>query len=305
MNKDELFLEPKTTQYGSHMIMSNVNKPTKSKYINIDTRFCEEYNPLQVAKYNIMLPERITNVKNITVLSTEIPMSFYNISTNLNNNSFSITNNTSKAVSKVIVPDGQYNNLLNSGATPTLTLLQNAINSQLPSNLSITLGFNRHTTISLSSAPAYTVNFATDLSGNNDKYNFKFKLGWLLGFRSPTYTISPGQTITAEQLPDFTGSRYLYLAVDEYKGIQNSFITPMSSYLINHNILARISMDSVFPYGSVLPANRMNGLLTSDLRSYNGKVDLQRLNITLLNELGIPVALNGSDFSFCLKVDYE
>ena len=28
---NDLFLEPKTTQYGSHMVMSNVHKTTKKK----------------------------------------------------------------------------------------------------------------------------------------------------------------------------------------------------------------------------------------------------------------------------------
>ena len=40
----ELFLEPKVKQYGSHMVMSNVYKNTKVKYVNIDTKFRDEYN---------------------------------------------------------------------------------------------------------------------------------------------------------------------------------------------------------------------------------------------------------------------
>ena len=42
-NKDN-FLEPNVTQYGSHMVMTNVHKSSKTKYINIDTRFSDEYN---------------------------------------------------------------------------------------------------------------------------------------------------------------------------------------------------------------------------------------------------------------------
>jgi hypothetical protein len=30
----ELFLQPKTTQHGSHMVMTNVAKQQKTKYIN-------------------------------------------------------------------------------------------------------------------------------------------------------------------------------------------------------------------------------------------------------------------------------
>ena len=41
------FLSPKVTQHSGHMIMTNVNKPSKIKYFNIDTRFQEEYPFLQ------------------------------------------------------------------------------------------------------------------------------------------------------------------------------------------------------------------------------------------------------------------
>jgi hypothetical protein len=34
-DRNELFLEPKVTQYGNHMVMTNVNKPIKKKIILI------------------------------------------------------------------------------------------------------------------------------------------------------------------------------------------------------------------------------------------------------------------------------
>ena len=39
----ETFLGATTTQYGNHMVMTNVMKPGKTKYINIDTRFKDNY----------------------------------------------------------------------------------------------------------------------------------------------------------------------------------------------------------------------------------------------------------------------
>ena len=126
-DKSELFLEPKVKQYGSHMVMSNVHKPNKTKYVNVDTKFSDEYNNFTVANYNITLPERINDVKTITVTNMELPMSFYNISSALGNNSFQITNlevdNTipyltqlstgtinadNKFVDMIIIPDGYY-----------------------------------------------------------------------------------------------------------------------------------------------------------------------------------------------------
>ena len=50
--------------------------------------------------------------------------------------------------------------------------------------------------------------------------------------------------------------------------------------------------------------NLNDGILVSDRRNYNGNIDLQRLNIQLVNEWGVPVNLNGLDLSFLLEIEY-
>ena len=50
-NKYNLFLDAKTNQYGRHMVMSNVQKQTMVKYVNIDTKFRDEYNEITNHKY--------------------------------------------------------------------------------------------------------------------------------------------------------------------------------------------------------------------------------------------------------------
>ena len=75
-----LFMEPTVSQYGNHMVMTNVHKETKKKKINIDTRFSDEYNLASTASVAITLPERIPDVTSMFVSSLELPMSFYNIS---------------------------------------------------------------------------------------------------------------------------------------------------------------------------------------------------------------------------------
>jgi hypothetical protein len=300
-NNSDLFLEPKTTQHGSHMIMSNVNRPKKNKFINIDTRFRDEYNYLQNANYNITLPERITEVKTMKLTNIEIPMSFYNISANLGNNCFKVT--TGGNSSMVIIPDGNYT------ATTLSTAINNAI-SALGSPYS-NLKYEYSSDLSggsvlYSSSGSITVEFAVTSTGQPDKYNVKSKLGWLLGFRNIIYTVTVTHTVS-ESFVDLNGSRYLYLAIDEFnKGNQNSFVSPLATSLINKNIIGRISMDTnQFGYGTILPANRYNGFLISDCRSYTGKIDLLKLNVQLLNENGINMAMNGMDFSFCLEVEHE
>ena len=299
-NKPDLFLEPKTKQYGSHMIMTNVYKQNKIKYVNIDTKFRDEYNYLQTVNYNITLPERIADVKTMRLTNIEIPMTIYNISANLGNNYFKIIN---AGLSKmVIIPDGNYTSTkLIDAITDAITNLTNTPYTYLRIAIFDGTKIAFKTTTS-----SVIIEFDVDLTGQNDKYNVKSKLGWLLGFRNFTYTITTLDTIS-ESFFDLTGPKYLYLAIEEFsKGNQNSFVSPLSTSLVNKNVIARITMNgAVYPFGQILPANQYNALLISDKRNYTGKIDLQKLNVQLLNEYGVAMSLNGMDFSFCLEIEHE
>ena len=145
-NRNDIFMQPKTDQYGSHMIMTNVHKPNKTKYINVDTRFREDYasrDPYPLSKcsegvcgetstpnpsfnytaevnHNIYIPERVNEVKSMKVKSVEIPCTFYNVSSALGNNSFKIINNT-------VAFDSSNNENVNV-ATEDDVSLQNSVN---------------------------------------------------------------------------------------------------------------------------------------------------------------------------------
>jgi hypothetical protein len=420
-DKNNLFLEPKVKQYGSHMVMTNVHKPLKTKYINLDTRFSDDYNDSSATNYNLTLPERINEIKSITVTNIELPMSFYNISSSLGNNSFQIVNHSingsapylnametenrndnNEIVDTIIIPDGNYsisdlkttinaemdklnrvpknangmlvvnssgNIVYESNGTTMITLT----NTNAPFDTNGELVFDRNQNgdyildsygnfrvtllnsnlVWINGAPAntndlqfdyytkgsggiqcyfysnrsnITVHFAVNEKGTFDKYNFKAKLGWIMGFRKISCNISyssqsivgtydpmngfgpAGQPLTyGEFLADLNSLRYVYLAMDEFnKGAQNSFISPTHSSLLNKNIIARISLDrSNYGFGTYLPANNQNGLLLSDRREYNGKIDLHKLKLQIVNEMGIPLPLNGFDFSLCLELEHD
>ena len=308
-NKYNLFLEPNTKQYGSHMVMNNVHKQNKRKYVNLDTKFRDEYNESQttngnadllsnqssISNYSISLPERINDVKTIMITNVEVPLTFYNISANLGNNYFKTIVSGIETI--ITVPDGNYTDA---------TLTSSLNNALTAASVGLTFTITSNARTSVVSSGSVNIHFDVNNSGINDKYRFKSKFGWLLGFRNATYTINNTPT-TSEQFVNLHGSKYLYLAIEEYnKGNQNSFVSPLFSSFINKNTIARIALDNTtYPFGSILPANKSNGLLTSDIRCYTGKVDLQKLNVALLNEDGIPMDLNGLDFSFCIEVDHE
>lgn len=300
-NKDKSsFLSPSVTQYGSHMVMTNVSRETKTKYWNIDTQFCDDYQ--QHNAHLFTLPQPISNVKSITVSNVEIPVSFFNISANLGNNSIQITRVSTGAISLLVLPDGSY----------TTDLLQTTMNTSLHAidvslNYTIIAGnYSKFTSFSHAYVFEFAVASNTTTAGF-DKYDVKSRLGWQLGFRDISYRVSSTADLVSTSFVDLLKPRYLYLVVDEYSGnTSNTFVSPLPSSLLNKNILAKISMDyQVYPVGSVLPANYSNGHLKSDKRTYSGIVNLRKLQIQLVNEYGVVMDLNGMDFSFCLEIEYE
>ena len=295
----ELFTGPKMNQYGSHMVMTNVAKSSKIKYVNIDTKFRDEYNSNITTDYNITLPERIADVRNISVTNVEVPNTFFNISENIGNNAMKLTSATSTGI--LVVRDGNYTQ---ASLLTELNARKTALGSPF-TNLTFDASFNKITMTP--SSGTFAIDFGVDSTGTFAKYNFKTRLGWLLGFRNQTYT---GITtrLTSEYMYSLTGPRYLYLVVDEFtsNGNQKSFVAPLPSSVLAKHILARITLDGAnYPFMSVVPATSSNGLLISDVRSYTGKVDIQKLNVQLVNENGTPMNLNGADFSFCLQIEHE
>ena len=295
------FLSPKVTQYDGHMVMTNVIKSNRIKYVSIDTRYREDYS--SSTQFDITLPDRITNVKSITVRNAEIPVTTYNFSSAIGNTHFQISDLSGANKTVVTIPDGEY----------TPDVLADIVNTAIQTKTGSfkNLRFSTNNTINSKSvfdcsSGSLILNFAVDVNGQTDGYNIKRKLGWFLGFRSKTYTITTSQT-TSESFIDYSGLRYLYLVLDEYtRGNQNSFVASLPSSLIRKNILARITMNRfTFPFGAFLPANMFNGYLLSDTRTYTGKVDIQRLSFQLVDDIGNPVSLNGLDYSFCLEIEHE
>ena len=278
-----------------------ISTNSRTKYITVDTRISNnEFFPL--SEYCIYLPDEIHHIKSMSVSCIEVPITFYNISTYMYNNFFRIINETNEIYEAIMIllPDDNYNI---SNICPAV---QNAIScSCIGDNLIVSLS-PTNTIQFKSNKGKYTLQFDTDIVGSIDNKCWKSKLGWLLGFRFPNYTIEPNSIITAETIPDLTRPRYLYLSIDncynEHK--KHSFDSSLFLDHIDKHIIARITLENRgFPYGSLLPANIVNGLLVSDTRIYKEPIKLKKLKIKLLNEYGYVMNLNGFEVSFLLILE--
>ncbi len=148
----------------------------------------------------------------------------------------------------------------------------------------------------------------------SDNTPLQLKLGWLLGYRKKLYKYVesgnafnniPGITdITGNLVPNiispeafFTGNsnNYLYLAVDDFNNnVSDGYYSAFNSSILNKNILSRISLSTI--------GNNLVTSFTQIPRTYFGPVNLEKMHIQLLDELGKPVYLQNMDFSFALNL---
>ena len=329
-SKDLTFMEPQVKQHGQHMIMTNVHPETKTKYVNIDTRFQEEYNMQNYADCVLKLPQQISNVKSMKVTHAEIPASFYPFSKKRGNTFFKVTQiHTTDTIinpptSKIIeLEDRQYDRAkliecINTSLSPSFSNIQFSIHYNagedmnndgdvIDLNESAKGNVNKVEFYVSGTAYKYLIEFDIDEYGNKDKNNLKSKLGWCLGFREPSYELAPGTEQVAEGMITINPFRYLYISVDDFHAHNpNSFIVPSVQSYSNPNILARISLDpGAYEFGGLIAASDAGGLMLTDTRSYEGKSNIQKLRVQILDEFGNVVDLNKMDFSFALELTYE
>lgn len=295
IGNDKFFHQPEVNQYGSHMVMTNVMLPSKGKYLNMDTRHGKQVG--KGANYNMVLPDRVDRVKSMKLTSAEIPITYYNISSALNNNVFGIV--TGNTMATIKIDDGNY----------TITTLISAINNATTSNITASQNNNKITFTKSSGNVKIVFNVTQDCVV--DTKDTKFKLGYLLGFRESSYDLSSTTTITSESFYNLSTPRYLYLVIDEFSnGNPSSFVTMLQdSQVSKSQILAKITIDQESyiqnedKFGSIYFADE--GAIISDTRVYTGPINLQRMNVQLVNEQGLIMNLNNMDFSFCLELTHE
>ena len=160
----------------------------------------------------------------------------------------------------------------------------------------------------------YKINFDIDNSnsyiGSTIKYNcyenFIYqKLGWQLGFTSPSIIID-SSGIYSDRICNINYPRYIYIAIDDFQPSSRNYFSVAASSLIAPNIIGRINMLSLLEEKTAFKqaANAGDFLFTQKhIREYFGPTDINKLRIQLLDEYGRPLNLNGADWSFVVTFE--
>jgi len=287
-------------------IINPLKKKINRIFLNVDSRFRDNYYGTQSTNYYVSLPVQFNNILTMQLSQIELPTTYYAISKQLGNNYFTISASLvgNMPVSHVIeIPSGNYtfdtfSSLLNTLVTNLGGIFTNILFSI---NIVNTTSGTGQMCVSINSAYVgptieFSLNFQANILGIDDRNTpLPLKLGWIMGFRNGIYINN--SNYVSEGLVNLLGPRYLFLVVDDFNNnVNNGFYSAFNNSVLNKNILARISLQSTI--FNILSENNLN--LITYPRQYYGPVNILNMNIQLLDEYGRIIDLNNMDFSFCL-----
>jgi hypothetical protein len=281
--------------------------------LNIDSMFRSSVLVTPSTDMQLKLPTTITNVVQMAVSQVEVPPTYYNVSRHLGNRTFVVNDGTTKP--KVVqLPEGLYQITYNQDegqATKTAADIELAINNAMKNagvhaSIAFTVDKATHrgvfaTRNGVAGAPTeLTFFFDVDEEGNMDggvaAGGLRTKLGWMLGFRSGVYKLkhTTAVAVAAEAAAYVPNNRYMYLVVDDYcNEAYEAFTSVFHESLNTKNVLARIDLGDTVDHTK----------WTTTPRAYKGPVNLTKMRVTLTDELGRVVDLNGVDWSVVLTLD--
>jgi hypothetical protein len=299
------YVQSKPSEYFPGKI-NPLSKRIIRQTLNIDSRFRDNYysSTNLSTNYNYDLPLIIKNVVSMQLVSMDFPCTFYNITSNLNNNYFSLIIND--VIFTVTIPNGNYspkdlityinNLLLNANDNFKYIIFELDLSNGTSGSGKMIVGVNK----SYGGSPFnFSLDFARDINGNDNKsIPLPLKLGWMMGFRNGVYVNN--STYISEGITDLVAHRYMYLVVNDYNNnVNDGFYASFTDSILNKNILARLSIQTT---GFNIISQNNLGLITYP-RQYFGPVNIQKLQIQLLDEYGRVLNLNNMDYSICLTME--
>ena len=342
-NKNNLVEQPPhyVIKSSSDKILNVFNKDIKSgivnplyrqvikKYLNINSRFRDNYVFTKANNFSINFDSPINNILSMKIVNHDIPSVVHLISSTYKNNIFKIKRATDSSYIPIYIDNGSYD----------ICGLLDEINSKLNhflcnNDISILFRKENGKIIFISeSKEHFDIDFMFNdvnsinngINNKNSITNGQLTLGWILGFRGPflmnnyNYLLNNLQNTNdcnvlekinptnsnlttiykndfiyeGESLIDLYYNNYFLLSINDFmNNHNNSFSTPFKNCNLNYqNIIARLS------------SKNDNNCSTYIERVYFGPTIINKLEIKLYDEYGYLVDMNNSDFSFLLEIN--
>ena len=317
-----------------------LKKHTYRQIININTRFRNNYFNTKSTDFLYNLPFELKNVISMRALSVEIPNCMYIFSADQGTNEFTIETfdvsnggggdpeylNEERHVIKI--REGKYSGKELEEYLNTYVFNPGTSDSPLArvackfneTSCKFQFFYDERDSTAGGAGPygdgGIEKRFNIDFRSSEDKNRpIQLNMGWILGYRQPYYywdkhyvPISKASYdrydgYNPESTYDFIGSKYFLLAINDFnKNFSNTIISPFQEGIMRENgVLAKIpntpNNDNTLIYDSIDDVN--------EDRIYNGPVNIDRMHIQLLDELGRPVDLINQDYAFTLSVEID
>lgn len=265
-----------------------MNHPCRVTTLSIDSRFADQYYS-GTADFLIRLPSIMRNVSRIALTSVEVPQVAYVFSSTLGNTSFFMDISGVRKVAGIA--DGTYTpaglaGAINATLTQPVTDVSGLVFSynSVTNRFSITNGVGGPVAITLS---------ASFTTATTARY---WGLGYWLGFRTQTFVIPAGSTVTATSAPITTPPAYALVQVQCPDMIESTLHrTAAGSYV---PALAKI----VLRGGAYVTQYDDAANLVLKENIYPSQTAITQLRITLVDANGALVQMGDTDWSLTLEV---
>lgn len=305
------------SNYDSNFIIENksiVHNPLKNvtvgqyndniriKHVSVNSIFRPNYYNTQSSNFSITLPETINNAISMRLSSMNFPFSsMYNISNELENNTFSITDNSSNHTLQVDLSDGFY--MINGDlyGSQQISFVNNIQRKITNVGFDISLNYDNLNNKFYFTNNSADISYSLDFT-NNDK-PLTLGLGWLLGLRAGSYILDKNSTLYAEASNSNNNmegpfiKRNFYLSINDFQNnTVNKFSSAFSESLLPDNIICSFNFDNLYYINNAETIDRT--------RYYDGPTQINKLSFTIYDDYGRIVNLNNNDWSCVLTFEH-
>lgn len=308
-----------------------LSRRLKTQLLNVNTKFRKNYYNTSSTDFVIDLPEEFKNVISISVQNVDIPETEYTFSSVNGSNEFTIelfdissngkvvTDSLKKRIIKI--QDGVYSGFILADYLNQNVFNQHGLNrvgckyDEISRKFRITRDYKN---LENGGVPYVDRN---DKTNTVKAFNLDFRLqsdltrpiqmnlGWSMGYRKQYYkwdedfvdisnvSYNTHEGYNPEACYDTLVSKYYILSIDDFnKNYSNTISSPFQESAFSDNTaIAKI------PHTPDAP--NYDNINYKSKREYFGPVNIKKLHIKLLDEMGRTVNLNNNDFAFTIEIN--